>query len=145
ENPSRKTKIQHQQVKTVAGRLGALLPITLYLDNDLRTPFSDALSAAIRTATHGTVSFRPSGDHTRDLTLLSESLVNITPVILIDGLSNRLRSGVRDRVRDDLDWLGTLSEKAYAGRIRVILTLDDDVAKSGVDLSSLSQKYQAEN
>ena len=145
ENPSRKTKIQHQQVKTVAGRLGALLPITLYLDNDLRTPFSDALSAAIRTATHGTVSFQPSGDHTRDLTLLSESLISITPVILIDGLSNRLKSGVRDRVRDDLEWLGTLSEKAYGGRIRVIITLDDDAAKSDVDLSVLSQNYQPEN
>src|SRR5882724_9942541 len=144
ENPSRKTKIQHPQVRTVAGRLGALLPITLYLDNDLRTPFSDALSAAIRTATHGTVSFQPSGDHTRDLTLLSESLLSTTPVILIDGLSNRLRSGMRDRVRDDLEWLGTLSEIAYAGKTRVILTLDDDVAKAGVDVTVLSQNFQPE-
>src|SRR5262249_11244551 len=76
ENPSRRTKIQHQQVRTMANRLGALLPITLYLDNDLRTPFSDALAQAVRAATHGTVSFQPSGDRSRDLTLLSESLIS---------------------------------------------------------------------
>ena len=116
ENPARRTKIQHQHVRTVAGRLGALLPVTLTLDNDLRTPFSDALAAAVRTATHGTISFQPSGDRCRDLMLLSDSLMSVTPVFLVDGASARLRSGVRERIRDDIEWLGALGEIAQSGR-----------------------------
>ncbi|HZS44147.1 MAG TPA: DUF6079 family protein [Blastocatellia bacterium] len=144
ENPSRRTKIQHQQVRTLAGRLGALLPITLYLDSDLRTPFSDALAAAVRAATHGTISFQPSGDRGRDLILLSESLISVTPVFLVDGVSARLKSGVRERVKDDIEWLEALGEIAQTGKIKVIITLDEDVAKGNHELTVFAHNYQSE-